>query len=173
MNSVHLLMYSTHCIYAACMCAMTVSVGSIQNTSLVPSTLLQNCCRHSEDGLGNCVHIPGAVTSHSQIPECQIRSSETVTLHTNDCTALTEETLALVDPATNNRLPLPGTCGTSQMQQDQVPCTAAPYDAYTRGDSSHDFVCLLTSLRQENGRSFPDHLLNSSKHSEEVDWVRD
>ena len=33
--------------------------------SLVPSPLSQNGWRRSEDGLGNCVRIPGAVTSHS------------------------------------------------------------------------------------------------------------
>ena len=33
--------------------------------SLVPSSLSQNGCRHSEDGLGNCIRIPGAVMSHS------------------------------------------------------------------------------------------------------------
>ena len=32
---------------------------------------------------------------------------------------------------------------------------------------------ILTSLHQENGYSFPDHLLNGSSHFVEVGWVQD
>ena len=85
------------------------------NGSPIPRPLPQNGCRLLEDGRGNCVHIPGAVMSHSQNLECPIRSLEIRTLRNNDCTTFTEETLALVDLATNNPLPLPGTCGPSQM----------------------------------------------------------
>ena len=38
-----------------------------------------------------------------------------MTLHNNDLTALTEETLVLVDLATINCLPLPALCGISKM----------------------------------------------------------
>ena len=62
-----------------------------------------------------CPYIPGIVMSHSQNLECPIRSSEIMILHNNDCAALTEDALALVDLATSNRLPLPGPCGTSQV----------------------------------------------------------
>ena len=50
------------------------------------------------------VHISDAVMTYSQNPECPIRSSETVALHNIHRTALTVETLALVDLATINRL---------------------------------------------------------------------
>ena len=56
---------------------------------------------------------PGAVMSSSQNLECPIRSSEFMTLHYNDHTALTKDMLALVGLATSNHLPLPGPCGLS------------------------------------------------------------
>ena len=60
--------------------------GQRSNTRIInlePSSLLQNGWRRSEDGLGNCVHIPGAVTSHSQNLECPIKSSEIMALRNN------------------------------------------------------------------------------------------
>ena len=83
--------------------------------SLVPSPLPQNGCRRLEDCLGNCVHLVGAVTCHSQNLECPIRLSEIMTMSDNYCTALTEETLALVDLATVSHLPLSGPCNVLQM----------------------------------------------------------
>ena len=48
----------------------------IGQDSLIPSPLPQNGCCRSEDSLGNCVCIHGAVTPHSQHPQCPHRSSE-------------------------------------------------------------------------------------------------
>ena len=94
------------------MCDVNFGLNS-RICSLVTSP--EKGCRCSEDGLGNCVHVPGTVMCHSQNLECLIRSSEIMTLHNNYSTALTEETLVLVDLATNSHLRLPGPCGMSQM----------------------------------------------------------
>ena len=51
-------------------------VVRIGQDSLIPSQLPQNVCCRSEDSLGNCVCIHGAVTPHSQHPQCPHRSSE-------------------------------------------------------------------------------------------------
>ena len=49
-------------------------------------------------------------------------------VHNNSCTALAEETLALVDLATSNCLPLPGPAVQYKCNRDQAPCTAVTYD---------------------------------------------
>ena len=82
-----------------------------------------------------------------------------MTLCNNSRTALTEETLALVGLATNNRLPLPGPCGMSQMLQKSV-VMYRRYNVYMRETEHVMLHVILTSLCQENGRSFPDHLPN-------------
>ena len=98
----------------------------VKAVSLVSSTLPQNGCHHSEDCLGNCLHIPGAVTCHSQHPECPIRSSEIMTMCNNDRTASAEEMLALVELARINCLLLPGPSGTvvrHKCNSDEVYCS--------------------------------------------------
>lgn len=124
--------------------------------SLEPSPLPLNGCSGSEDGLWNCPHFwcSDDLFSKSRMSNQIIRNCG---MHNSDRTALTVETLALVDLATINRL------------QQQL---SAIYHSYIwclhEGDWSGDLACNpdVTSLRQENGCSFPDHLSNS--HFEEV-----
>ena len=90
----------------------------------------------------------------------------------NDCTALTEATLALVDLATLNRLPLPGPLAVCpKYNRDQTPSTAAML-LFTQGRLIMRLRrVILMSLRQENVRSFLDHLPNGSSHFEIVGWI--
>ena len=54
-----------------------------------------------------------------------------MTLHNDNQTALAEESLALAS-TTINCLPLPGLCGLHECNRNEVPCTAAAYDGYTK-----------------------------------------
>ena len=101
------------------------------NGSPIPRPLPQNGRRLLEDGRGNCVHIPGAVMSHSQNLECPIRSLEIRTLHNNDCSTLTNVTEVK--------------CHVLQLHT---------YDANTRETHHMIWHVILMSMRQENGRSF-------------------
>ena len=98
---------------------------------------------HSKDGLRNCVHLPGTVTCHSPNPKCPIRSTKVMTLHNNNCTALTEETPALVDLPSSNRLPLYTNLDLAAHHKtnnrEQAPCTAATHDVHMRRSS--DLAC--------------------------------
>ena len=151
--TLHLAPYTLHLPTYCYVCSMVCICTHISSCELQPIIVIRSCTQSTSSkwlllfgryGLGNCVHIPGKVTCHSQNLECPIRSSEIMRLHNNHCTTLTEESLALVHLAAMNCLLICHYLDLAlrhKCNRVQVPCTAATYDAHTRETNHMTMAC--------------------------------